>query len=63
MIIFCEAITHINTNIALSPKGKEQDFDSCICWFESNQGCDTLADEKKKAPRYRKCGDWGMRPE
>ena len=22
--------------IALSPKGKAQDFDSCICWFESN---------------------------
>ena len=22
--------------LALSPKGKEQEFDSCICWFESN---------------------------
>ena len=36
--------------IALSPKGKAQDFG-------------TLADKKKKAPRYRKCGDWGMRQE
>ena len=22
--------------IGLSPNGKAQDFDSCICWFESN---------------------------
>lgn len=37
--IQCEAITHINTNIVLSPNGKAQDFDSCIRWFESDKGC------------------------
>ena len=29
-------VVDVSCFLALSPKGKAQDFDSCSCWFESN---------------------------
>ena len=36
-------------NIAPSPRGKAQDFDSCIHWFDSSRGCYAVIDKLGKS--------------
>lgn len=41
----CPGFESPTFNIAPSPNGKAQEFDSCIYWFESSRG--SLSQEKR----------------